>query len=204
MQVCLLVAGPDPLAKRVSHGWRSWKRPLADAATEGVPSGVKKYPERLARLVDGPGSAELQHCRFRGVKVIDRQVEVQLLGHVLRRPHRRPIVLHPLEAQTLPIFSPYLSSVRFDADLPIQQAAVEPGQHYRVRAIQDDTREARDGHGQTLASRSQPEQTPAQIPEDRGRTSVPSAPMPRPQNTAVRPGLGPTGFGQTPIGALRS
>ena len=63
--------------------------------------GVEEDAERRARLVLVLGRAEREHGRLGRVEVVDHDVEVHLLRHVLARPPGRGEALDLLEADAL-------------------------------------------------------------------------------------------------------
>ena len=69
---------------------------------------------------------------FFEVPVGHREVEVHLLGPLLGRPRRRPVIGHLVEGDALAVLSADRSRVGGVVDLPIQQRAVEPGERTRI------------------------------------------------------------------------
>ena len=72
-----------------------------DAEAERVAGGVEEDAERRARLVLVLGRTEREHLRLGRVEVVDHDVEVHLLRHLLGRPPRRGEALDLLEADAL-------------------------------------------------------------------------------------------------------
>jgi hypothetical protein len=75
-----------------------------------VPRRVKEHAERRARLVLVPGRAELKHRCLGAVKVVDDDIEVHLLRHLLPGPPRRGVGTYRLEGDALAV-------VRADIDV---------------------------------------------------------------------------------------
>src|SRR4029077_1459460 len=109
------------------------------------------------------GRAETEHRRLGGVEVVDDHVEMHLLGHLLARPSRRGIVLHLLEGDALAVLRADLGPAGRDVGLPVQHRAVERRESSRVGTVDDDAREARDGHARhgNRPAHSKPDVSPA-------------------------------------------
>ncbi len=120
-----------------------------EAEAEGMAGGVEEDPEGLAGLVLGQRGAEGEDLRLGGVEVLDDDVEVELLRHLLARPRRRPVVLDPLEGQAL-VLGPDVDPVLVRLDRPVEQRAVERRQGGGIGTVEHDAREPCDGHGPTL------------------------------------------------------
>ena len=108
---------------------------------------VEEDPERRTRLVLVLGRTQLEDGCLACVEVVDHDVDVHLLGHVLARPLRRRVVVDLLEAQAVAVVGSGVGPVVGDLDLPVEQGAVELGKGLGVGAVEDDRREACDSHG---------------------------------------------------------
>jgi hypothetical protein len=62
---------------------------------------VEEDAKRCPRLMFGSRRAEFEHCLLRRIEIVDHDVDVHLLGHVLAWPLRRPELLDTLEADAL-------------------------------------------------------------------------------------------------------
>jgi len=61
---------------------------------------VEKHASAIwCRLLLGLPHAQCQSGRFSGIQVVDRELQVQLLGHWAARPDGREVVLDPLHRQ---------------------------------------------------------------------------------------------------------
>src|SRR3954447_14719455 len=118
------------------------------AETERVPGRIEEHAEARARLVLVLRRAEFEHRGLRGVEVVDDDVDVHLLRHLLAGPARRRVVLDLLEPDRVAVVRLDLGPVRRDLDLPVQELAVEGGEGRRVRAVEDDRGKACDSHGE--------------------------------------------------------
>ena len=104
---------------------------------------VEKDAERRARLVLGLGCSQLEHCVLGDVEIVDHDVDVHLLGHILAWPLRRAELLDPLEADALVAgFIAHLSPAIVRGRLPIEQGAVELGEAAGVVAVENNRGEA--------------------------------------------------------------
>src|SRR5690348_9444267 len=69
-----------------------------------------------------------------------------MLGHFLARPRGRGVALYLLEGDALPVVRADVDPVGLDLGFPVQQGGPEGGESVRVRAVDDDAREACDSH----------------------------------------------------------
>ena len=108
---------------------------------------VEKDAERGARLVLGTGGTELEHGLLSSIEVVDHDVHVHLLGHVLPRPLRRPELIHTLEADALvTCLVANLTPPVVRTRLPIEQGAVELSETTGVVAVEDERGKSCDSH----------------------------------------------------------
>lgn len=70
------------------------------------------------------------------IQIVDEQIEMHLLGHLIAGPVRRPVVFHPLDRQHHPRTSQYDYLIGFVPDLEIQQGSVELAEVLRIAAIE--------------------------------------------------------------------
>jgi hypothetical protein len=112
-----------------------------------MPGGVEEHAERRPRLVFSAGRAELEHCLFSGIEIVDHDVDVHLLGDVLARPLRWPELCDPLEADALVACRvAHLTPTVVRARVPIEQGTVELGEAARVVAVENERGRACDCH----------------------------------------------------------
>src|SRR4051794_4598420 len=117
-----------------------------DAEAERVSGRVQEHPERRAGLMLVQRRAELEHRGLPGVEVVDDDVEVHLLRHLLPRPLGRGVALDLLEADALPVVGADLGPAGSELLLPVQHRAVEGRERVGVGTVEDDAREACDSH----------------------------------------------------------
>ena len=92
-----------------------------------------------ARLMLRSSRAQGQHQVYRGVQILDSEVEVKLLGNLLVWPVRSPVVLDPLEPESR-------TGPTGERDVPVtteahghpRQLLVEPGQRLGIVAVESD------------------------------------------------------------------
>jgi cytochrome c oxidase assembly protein subunit 15 len=88
-----------------------------------VTGRVEEDPECGSWLVRVLDRAKLDHRRLGRVEIIDDHIDVHLLGNVLRRPGRRDVIRHLLEADAIAVIGPDLRPALGDLGLA---AAVVP------------------------------------------------------------------------------
>lgn len=60
--------------------------------TERMPGRVQEYPKFFTWLKLGLAGTERQHLALSLIEVVDREVDVRLLGTIGTRPHRRLMI----------------------------------------------------------------------------------------------------------------
>ena len=109
--------------------------------------GVEEDPECGAGLVLVLGGTELDDSGLGSVEVVDHDVDVHLLGHLLAGPVGSSVALDPLEADALvAVGGPDLGPTGVGADGPAEELTVELGRLGRIGAVEDDGGEACDCH----------------------------------------------------------
>lgn len=111
--------------------------------------GIEEDAEGLARLEFGLPGAEFEDLRLGSVEVVYHDVDVHLLRMVLAGPARGTVVLDLLEADGRPGVGCDLCprAVVVDADLPVEEVAVELGELTSIRSIENDHGLLCDSHG---------------------------------------------------------
>jgi hypothetical protein len=113
------------------------RREQAERVTCRVEKDTVAIP---ARLMLRSSRAQGQHHVYRGVQILDGEVEVKLLGNLLVGPVRSPVVVDPLEPESR-------TGPTGESDVPVtteahghpRQLLVEPGQRLGVVAVESDT-----------------------------------------------------------------
>ena len=144
------VASTQVMAR--GHG-ASWHGRLTSALAEaeGMACRVEEHPERGPRLVVMLGCAQPEDGRFRRVEIVDVDIDVHLLRHLLTRPTRCREPVHFLEADGVAVLGAHRPPVvAARLHLPIKQCAVELRQSLGVGAVEDDNGVASDSHALTV------------------------------------------------------
>jgi hypothetical protein len=90
---------------------------------------------------------EVRHRRPGSIEIVDKHVDVHLLGPLLGRPCRRRVVGNPMEDDALAVLGADRGPVGGDdVDLPIQNRTVEAGERTRIGTIDSEEGQAGDGH----------------------------------------------------------
>jgi hypothetical protein len=129
---------------------RSSPSASVEAEAEGVARRVEEDPEPRARLVVVLRRTEGDDRLLAGVEVVDDDVEVHLLGHVLARPVGRGVGVHALEGEAVPVVGADVGPVGRALHLPVQHRAVEGREGDGIGAVEDEAREPCDGHAGTV------------------------------------------------------
>ncbi len=111
---------------------------------------VEEHSEGCPRLVAMLGGTQLEDGRLRSVEVVDLNIDVHLLGHLLSRPTRSGEPLHLLEADGVAMLGAYGPPAVTPRHLPVEEGAVERRQSLGVGAVEDESGIASDSHGTTV------------------------------------------------------
>lgn len=122
-----------------------------------MPRRVEKDPEGRPRLVLVLSCPEFEHSRLAGLKVINHDVKMHLLRHVLTGPVRRRVVIDPLERDALTVVRANVRPIGGGVDGPVEQRSVELRECPWIGTIDNNARETSDSHGgkrRTISGRS--------------------------------------------------
>lgn len=99
---------------------------------------IEHPPPSSTRLIFWLGRAQLQQQSFRLIKVVDREVEVELLRYGSIGPTRSPMVIDPLEADEEPIVAADASEVTVGLGVNLKPGClpIERGKRLRIRAVE--------------------------------------------------------------------
>lgn len=107
-----------------------------------MPCRVEEDPEAaaVARLMLVSGGAHPHHDGLGAVQIVDLDVQVHLLGHLLPRPLRCTVAGDLLEGDAVSLTAADIGpcAVLVDVNLPPEQLPVEPGEHTRIRTVHDE------------------------------------------------------------------
>lgn len=112
--------------------------------------GVEEDPEAGPGLVVMLGRAQREDGGLRGVEVVDRDIDVHLLGHVLPWPAGSGEILDPLEADGVAIVGAHGPPVAVARHLPVKEGAVELRQRLGLGAVKDKYGKACNSHRGTV------------------------------------------------------
>ena len=119
----------------------------------GIEVDTKWVTCHLAGLDLVSGGPEREHLRLDGFYVVDREIEVQLLRPLSRRPGRWHEVGRLLERHASALDDQRHPVALVDRDLSAEQTLIELCERTRLGAVEDDRTKAseRSGHRISLA-----------------------------------------------------